>query len=420
MKLRAAHLAATALATSISLFSLFLAPTNAYADSTNSTAVEPTTTFSAPNDAGVKVEIYNSEPWVPTSGDDIVILKKYNSLINNATGSVRLSLYNWGNNDKLPDSADRLSTTIAAARSRGVDLRAIANGTNYNLPDYVPAGLVNAMLADGTYHVCNTPTGVPNTNAQTSCEANSIVAGDGEGSGSTMHAKFATFQNSTDATGTSWQWVSLITSANHASSNWDNSNNAVVVYGDKALYDALNAWWDSMNSETDTGNLSVGTQATTLYTSPWSGSDPVAGRLDAFTKYSTTGGCQVYVTENEFNNSRVAVADQLVKLHDDRDCTIKVLVSVIGSTIKSKLAGKASIIVATENIVHDKSILIKAATNSSHDPRYFFFAGSQNLNESGWKWDEETFLKVELTASAYAALRSQFGDHWVHEHGSWG
>src|SRR4051794_29036319 len=77
----------------------------------NSTGMTPTTTFNSPQDPSVRVEVYTSKPWLTTSGDDIAILQKYNWLIDHATGKVKLSMYNWGNNHELP-VADRLSTAI--------------------------------------------------------------------------------------------------------------------------------------------------------------------------------------------------------------------------------------------------------------------------------------------------------------------
>ncbi len=400
----------------------------------DSTGMTPTTSFMSPQDPSVRVEVYNSKPWMTTSGKDISIMQKYNWLIDHATGNVKLAMYNWGNNDQLP-VADRLSTAITEARARDVNIRMVAKGSDYNSDytgdhNYVPNGLISSMVADGDYHLCNfnhttwKPSYDPDPDDPNDSDNFASCRAGSNATDASMHAKFATFQTITDGS-TTHNYVSVITSANHNSSNWAMTNNAVVIYGDKELYDALNSWWVTMYHENDTGNRAIATQVGTLYTSPWSGSDPIAGRLTPFSQYTTTGGCQVNVTQAEFDDSRIAVADQLIALRK-KGCAVKVLVSDIDDSdsvneidVKGKLQDAGAVVLSDPPTqVHDKSILIKATTGSTGTPRYFYFTGSQNLNNSGWKSDEETFFKLELNSTAYAALSTQFGQHWVAQGGS--
>lgn len=240
------------------------------------------------------------------------------------------------------------------------------------------------------------------------------------------HAKFATFEETTDAAGAVKPWVSWFGSANETRrTGLDAFNNTVTVYGDKQLYDGfLGVWRDMAGSSKPWGSdyydparkrgyFSSPASRTTVYVSPERDSDIVAKRLS----YVVPGpDCEVRLMQNSIHASRPAVLAQLRRL-DGKDCRIYAVAADVDHGARCSLhrshvtTHRDKLGLPRQVTVHDKTILVKARYNKSTDVRYLVFTGSHNLTKSALVHNDELFVKIE-SKELYDAFDAHFGAAW--------
>ena len=227
------------------------------------------------------------------------------------------------------------------------------------------------------------------------------------GPGSDLHTKLFLFEATVDPEGAlrhdvSW-WGSVNCSVHSGTEKY---NNAIAVYDDPTLFTNFKTkLWDLLWNEThfadnDFYNPSRGrgtfegssSTGVTAYCSPEQSTDLWSNRLALVDAGPRT---EVYLAMDKFFDSRVKVADQLVRIAR-RGGTLQVAVGDdpgdLGSLVRTRLAG-AGIPLRSSNI-HDKLALVHSAYNGSAAARRIVFNGSHNLTQDANSVNDELLVKI--------------------------
>ena len=227
------------------------------------------------------------------------------------------------------------------------------------------------------------------------------------GPGSDLHTKLFLFEATVDPEGAlrhdvSW-WGSVNCSVHSGTEKY---NNAIAVYDDPTLFTNFKTkLWDLLwnethfpdndfyNSSRRRGTFEGGpSTGVTAYCSPEQSTDLWANRLALVDAGPRT---EVYLAMDKFFDSRVKVADQLVRIAR-RGGTMQVAVGDdpgdLGSLVRTRLAG-AGIPLRSTNI-HDKLALVHSAYNGSAAARRIVFNGSHNLTQDANSVNDELLVKI--------------------------
>lgn len=359
------------------------------ADEADESLAAAATPITAIDGAGWRIELVPNDP-VP-GGSDATIEDQFARLVTAVpdTSEIRAGFYDLGST-----TTSKPTTALLAAAKRGVTVRMVhdgkgnAAGTN--------ARRLAAALGSADFHFC----GHANNSACISTR-----------SGTIMHAKYALFSRTEDATGRAWTHAVWLGSANFSATSGKRSqNNAVVVYGDAPLYAALrddlfNKQFHEAGPASDIADGVTGDAGVTVYGGPYTDTttDVWALRLAPFTKPTNQKGCVVVAASPDFSDGRLAVATQLATLKK-RGCAVTVYTraaSRLGPAVKRTLDA-ANIAHVVQPTLHDKMVAIRARTSTGGALRPFVFAGSLNLKTST---SDELLVKVEGQALFDAAVR---------------
>ena len=358
------------------------------ADAPDDLIAATSTAITAVDGAGWRIELVPSDP--APGGTDATIENQFARLVAAvpAGSDIRAGFYDLGSS-----ATSRPYTSLVAAIGRGVNVRMVhdskANEAGTN------ARRLATRLGAADFHFCDHG----NNSACISTKANTI-----------MHAKYALLSRSEDATGRAWTHVAWIGSANFSATSGKRSqNNAIVVYGDTALYTQLrdklfNKQFHDAGPASDIAGGVTGEAGVTVYGTPsGTGRDDWAIRLAPFLAATKQPGCVVVAASPDFTDGRLAVATQLATLAK-RGCAVTVYTraaSRLGPGVKRALDG-ANIAHRVQPTLHDKMIAIRARTSTTGALRPFVFAGSLNLKTSG---SDELLVKVEAQRLFDAAVR---------------
>lgn len=231
------------------------------------------------------------------------------------------------------------------------------------------------------------------------------------------HNKFALFTSTGGASDVVWQSSANLTGGKM-------HNNAVVVRGNKLLFDTYLAYFNDLTKNPSSPNLSYGSTidtggGTKLYISPRDKGDIVRSILDNID--CEQGKSRVRVAMAFFRSDRgVKVADKLVELHKAK-CDVEVLVTgspgnilpEVTSTLKKGGVALRTYRAPTPELtgIHSKYLLIDSKYLGK--PRKLVFTGSHNYEQSALRTNDEVLMRVdnpEVFAAFekdYAAIRAQ-------------
>lgn len=229
------------------------------------------------------------------------------------------------------------------------------------------------------------------------------------------HTKLFAFSTATAPDGAQAHDVVWFGSANQTYASGEKLyNNTVTIYGASTLYGELRGYLDDLYHRrrtsdyyvpsTGRGHLLAG--AADVYVSPELSTDLVVHRLDDVTP---TSSCRVRVMQAEILDSRMEVADQLVKMKRG-GCKVWVALHKIGSRALATL--HAAHIPVHQMPIHDKAFLVYGKVGGSY--AYHVYTGSQNMSFSAAHRYDEIFVKLAAEKGSshpiYSAFYSHFND----------
>jgi hypothetical protein len=227
------------------------------------------------------------------------------------------------------------------------------------------------------------------------------------GRNSDLHTKLVLFSATRDPDGRMRDHVTWWSSANVSHhSGMQKANNAIVVYGDRALHDGLRTGlWDLMwtgmhfpgNDFYDCASgrgavLSSPALRTKVFCSPQQTSDLWVGRLASVV---VGPGTEVVLVHARFTDGRLPVADELVRIARQGG-RVRVLAGddpdFLGVEVADRLLA-AGIELRRSN-THDKLGLLHARHGVSRRPRKVVLSGSHNLNHDANYLNDEILVKT--------------------------
>jgi hypothetical protein len=233
---------------------------------------------------------------------------------------------------------------------------------------------------------------------------------------SIAHIKFLTFSQTTDPQGVARSNVAWWGSANQTvSSGMRLFNNTLTVYGDKVLFDTLNAHADAMwaqrhytsndyyDSATPRGYVHSPATKTSLYMSPEQQTDLWDARLNDITPDDK---CEVRVIHASIRDSRPAVTNRLIAL---KAGGCKVMIASDDVEPKALAALHRAGIPVRRQVIHDKTVLHYSRMSGGSDYRYHVLTGSHNWSNGALRQYDELLSRTE-SKPLYDAFVGHFND----------
>ncbi|GAB3757535.1 phospholipase D-like domain-containing protein [Microlunatus parietis] len=346
-----------------------------------------------------RVDLVFNDP-VANSGEDRAQLNKIISLFDGAPAgsTIRIGLYSI--------TANIVGDAIKRAVDRGVNVYAVHNGEDQKSTDDSPDALANLL---GSRHRW--------------CDHGSATLAYGGGCLSNsdtglMHMKYILFSRTKDASGTTRDWVTWVSSANMTyASGAKLFNNTFTFYGDKTLHDGFvnEIWTPQWNEQTYPNNdfyvasaprgyFGSADSNTTVYASPEQTTDLVVNRLGYLTPDSA---CRIRVMQASINDTRIAVINKLIEL---KQGGCKVWVGVGNIQPQALAALKGAGIPVRKSPIHDKMFLIYGKYGDTTADRTVVLTGSHNLSLSALRHNDELLIKVTDSQPMYDAFYDHFND----------
>ncbi|WP_394829670.1 phospholipase D-like domain-containing protein [Pendulispora albinea] len=342
---------------------------------------------------GYPVHVHFSNPPA-FGGDDPTILDEVVRLLDAtpAGETVRAAIHSL--------TANAVANALVAAKNRGVNLKIVEDGSDEFDPDTSPRELHAALGANHVF--C----GKRVKDGNFGC-----ITTDSSG---IMHTKLITFSKTKDPSGELRTNVSWFASANMTYASGSKMfNNAITVYGDKALYDHFGGYFGhlfaqrhySQNDYYDAASHRGYFEGTTarVYTSPEQDGDLVYNRLNDIVADSS---CRIRVAQAAINDSRMKLVDLLVA-RKRAGCLVWVVVDGIEKDALAKLKGAN--IPVRRHVVHDKMVLVNSKFGDSTANRFLIFTGSHNWTYSANYRNDEIFVRLE-SKDLYDAFYTHFND----------
>jgi phosphatidylserine/phosphatidylglycerophosphate/cardiolipin synthase-like enzyme len=275
---------------------------------------------------------------------------------------------------------------LAAASERRVDVKLVLNTPSLDSDDDDPRdepsaleGL-EAVLPQGSITYC--------TRGRGACIGNGI-----------NHNKFMLFSRLTDGTTN----VVIQSSANITSSKMH--NNAVVVRGDKALYDGYVSYFGDLRRRDFNLNYyrEIAGEKVVAYLSPRASGDTIISVLDNVR--CRRGESKIRLAMAFFSEGRDEIAGRLVSLRQ-KGCDVSVVLRDGGpgssqSIVRQLRKGGVEVSlypVSSGNNVHSKYLLIdspyQAGSNDARS-RKLVYTGSHNYTKGALRSNDEVLLRVD-------------------------
>ncbi|HEY0252048.1 MAG TPA: phospholipase D-like domain-containing protein, partial [Kofleriaceae bacterium] len=219
---------------------------------------------------GWRIEFIANDPEPGSS--DSTIEDQYARLVAAVPqgSEIRAGFYDMGSS-----ATSKPYTSLRDANARGVTVRLLHDG-QANAAGTNAKRLASALGGDD-FHWCDHASNI----ACISTKANAI-----------MHAKYSLLSRTRDTAGREWTYATWIGSANFsATSGKKSQNNALVIYGDHALYTEMrDHWfttqWHDAGPASDIASGVTGDACVTVYGNPYTNTttDVWALHLSPFTK----------------------------------------------------------------------------------------------------------------------------------------
>lgn len=285
-----------------------------------------------------------------------------------------------------------LNALLRAQNERGVDVAVVHDGGD----DSPAAVALRTGLAAGKHTRCGHGGGH-------GCITRSATG--------LMHTKLFLFSRTLDGAGAARDDVAWIGSANMTgATGQDSFNNAVTVYGDRALYTQLDAYFGALVAQRDyagndyfdaaSGRGYVVAPSGRVYASPEAAADGdlIVKRLADIVP---DADCRIRVAQNMIHDGRAAVVDRLVELRGKQRNKCKIWVVSKGDGDGDKIDARQLAKLRAAGIpvrlarVHDKYLAIKARLAGSPDTRYLVLTGSHNLTSSAQSKNDELLVRYD-------------------------
>lgn len=276
-------------------------------------------------------------------------------------------------------TANPVAKAIIAARDKGVNVRVVHNGEDWNSKDETPKALAKAL--GGAHRWCGK------------------VATGGKGGGciskhesSLMHSKLVLFSKTKDDTGAVRSNVVWFGSANMTwATGAKTYNNTTTIYGDDKLYTRFRnqyfaRLWSQDRLPSDNFSFASAASGVTAFPSPDANSDIVLARLK---RIDPDDKCEIDIAQAMIHDSRMAVVNEVVRLKKGK-CKVRVTASHIEA--KPKAAFAAAGIPVHINETHDKIFLVNAKFGDKRQK--LVFTGSHNWTQSANSVNDELLVKI--------------------------
>jgi phosphatidylserine/phosphatidylglycerophosphate/cardiolipin synthase-like enzyme len=284
-------------------------------------------------------------------------------------------------------TANPVAKAIIAAHEKGVKVRVVHNGEDFESGDDSPKKVAKALV--GAHRWCGN------------------VASGGKGGGcisghesSLMHSKLVLFSKTKDSTGAVRENVVWFGSANMTWATGAKSyNNTTTVYGDKSLYTRFRTKYferlwlgdpfprnDFFDQDSGRGYLTSSASGITVFASPEQDSDLVLARLQ---RIEPDDRCEIDIAQAMIHDSRMEVVNEVVRL---KKAGCKVRVTANSLQDKPKAAFEAAKIPVKRNRTHDKIFLVDAKFGDKRQK--LVFTGSHNWTQSANSVNDELLVKI--------------------------
>lgn len=302
-------------------------------------------------------------------------------------------------------TANPVAKAIINAHEKGVKVRVVHNGEDFESGDDSPKKLKNAL--GSAHRWCG-----------------DVATGGGRGGGkggggcisshdsSLMHSKLVLFSKTKDSTGAPRENVVWFGSANMTWATGAKSyNNTTTVYGDKTLYTRFRTKYferlwlghplprnDLFDQDSGRGYFTSAASGITVFASPEQDSDLVLARLK---RIAPDDECEIDIAQSMIFDSRMEVVNEVVRL---KKAGCKVRVTANNLQDQPKAAFAAAKIPVKKNRTHDKIFLVDAKVGDKRQK--LVFTGSHNWTQSANSVNDELLVKI-----ANPAVYSSFKKH---------
>ncbi|WP_327107502.1 phospholipase D-like domain-containing protein [Nonomuraea glycinis] len=320
----------------------------------------------------------------PVGGDPVAIVRKICALVKQTPAGARIQVAHFVMSGT---AGTEFADELIKAHQRGVKVQVILDGDTRG-------GVVAAQLASGLgtdrsaaswLHVCTGPM----SGGTAAC-----IGDKGQ------HNKFYLFSKTGDASNVVVQSSANLTDLN-SSTYW---NNAVVLPGNKRLYQAYDGYFEDLAAERKNldyyrvVNTGAAGGSVRVHFFPKAGTaDPIVEYLD---KVSCKGGrTTVRVGMSEWDTYRIAIPAKLRDLAA-QGCTVKVVSGIMDDEVKQVLLSEPRVELRTLGTggalpgrVHSKYLLVEGSYDGERDA-HWVFTGSHNYNLTSLRRNDEALLRL--------------------------
>ncbi|GGP04129.1 phospholipase D-like domain-containing protein [Nonomuraea glycinis] len=320
----------------------------------------------------------------PVGGDPVAIVRKICALVKQTPAGARIQVAHFVMSGT---AGTEFADELIKAHQRGVKVQVILDGDTRGgaVAAQLASGLGTDRSAASWLHVCTGPM----SGGTAAC-----IGDKGQ------HNKFYLFSKTGDASNVVVQSSANLTDLN-SSTYW---NNAVVLPGNKRLYQAYDGYFEDLAAErknldyyrvVNTGSKGGSVRA---HFFPKAGTaDPIVEYLD---KVSCKGGrTTVRVGMSEWDTYRIAIPEKLRDLAA-QGCTVKVVYGIMDDEVKQVLLSEPRVELRTLGTggalpgrVHSKYLLIEGSYDGERDA-HWVFTGSHNYNLTSLRRNDEALLRL--------------------------
>jgi hypothetical protein len=323
----------------------------------------------------------------PVGGDPVAIVRKICALVKQAPAGARVQVAHFVMSGT---AGTEFADELIKAHRRGVKVQVILDGDTRGrtVAARLASGLGTDRSAGSWLHVCTGPM----SGGTAAC-----IGDKGQ------HNKFYLFSKTGDASNVVVQSSANLTDLN-STTYW---NNAVVLPGNKRLYQAYEGYFKDLAAErknldyyrvVNTGSAGGSVRA---HFFPRAGdsaaTDPVVEHLGKVSCQG--GGTTVRVGMSEWDTYRIAIPEKLRDLAA-QGCTVKIVYGIMDDEVKQVLRSEPRIELRTLGTggalpgrVHSKYLLIEGGYDGDRDARWVF-TGSHNYNLTSLRRNDEALLRL--------------------------
>ncbi|MGW4962180.1 phospholipase D-like domain-containing protein [Nonomuraea sp. NPDC004186] len=322
----------------------------------------------------------------PAGGDPAALVRTLCGLVRQTPAGARIQVAHFVMSGA---AGTEFADELIKAHQRDVDVQVILDGDTRGA---TVAGKLSAALGTDTAagswtHVCSGPL----SGGTAACIGNKG-----------QHNKFYLFSRTGDASDVVVQSSANLTDLN-SSTYW---NNAVVLPGNRRLYDAYSGYFGDLAAErknldyyrvVQTGGPGGSVRASFF---PKADGDPI---VDELGKVSCRGGTTIRAGMSEWDTFRIAIPAKLRDLAA-RGCTVQIVYGIMSDEVKQLLLAEPRVELRTlgdggalPGRVHSKYLLIEGSYDGDRDARWVI-TGSHNYIETSLRRNDETLLRLNNKA----------------------